>query len=543
MLASGIFYHQYVKRLDTDIRERLVNGVTLAAELVDMNMLFSLNSPDSPETGFYKSARSTLEKIRLVQQFRRIYILRNESGKWYYILSAGGQAEPFLSEDTSPHDVIIEALSEGVLKIPDKPLTDETGSFYPVFLPVKTDSAELVVCADFDIGDFTRRKSRAGMLFWGIVLGILVVASLLIFYLREIILKPILGIMKDISLSAREKDFTFRIGVRSQDEIGRLAGNFNTFLETSGGFFRELQGLTETLASASGQLASVSSGFTRTTQNQAEDSGKVIESIESISTLINSIARLSREQLDIFVSQRKLIGELYEGINHVSTQADNGLSLSETVAARARNGEVSLSGINKSMAKLMESSNDMIKIIEIINDISDRINLLSLNASIEAARAGEAGRGFAVVAEEISKLADQTASSTKNIDSLIKANSEEITREIDNINQTTKILTEIIEGVNEMKSEVSRIQVSTREQLSMAETVRNNAGNIFKRAEEINTTADSQKSRVDEIGLSVSEMGNLNKSVVSGADEIASSSEGIASLAAGLREKISRFKF
>jgi methyl-accepting chemotaxis protein len=99
------------------------------------------------------------------------------------------------------------------------------------------------------------------------------------------------------------------------------------------------------------------------------------------------------------------------------------------------------------MKKIGASSGEMTGIVEIINSISDQINLLSLNAAIEAARAGDAGRGFAVVADAISKLADQTATSIKDIDGLIRANTEEIERGISNARTTIETISGIIEGV------------------------------------------------------------------------------------------------
>jgi methyl-accepting chemotaxis protein len=84
----------------------------------------------------------------------------------------------------------------------------------------------------------------------------------------------------------------------------------------------------------------------------------------------------------------------------------------------AREGEEVGSSASSAMKHIVESSKKISEMVTMINDISDQINLLSLNASIEAARAGEAGRGFAVVAEEIGKLADNTSSQVKEIQQL-----------------------------------------------------------------------------------------------------------------------------
>ena len=121
--------------------------------------------------------------------------------------------------------------------------------------------------------------------------------------------------------------------------------------------------------------------------------------------------------------------------------------VSTQISLKAREGEQSMTGMNSAMTRIIQSSEEMTGIVKIINDISERINLLSLNAAIEAARAGDAGRGFAVVADEISKLADQTASSIKSIDTLIRTNESEIGKGNQNVGAAVEKINYIISDI------------------------------------------------------------------------------------------------
>jgi methyl-accepting chemotaxis protein len=237
------------------------------------------------------------------------------------------------------------------------------------------------------------------------------------------------------------------------------------------------------------------------------------------------------------------LGELSGSISAINLGVEDATALAGAVSGEARAGESGMNEMNSSMNRIGATAREMTAIVEIINDISDRINLLSLNASIEAARAGDAGRGFAVVADEISKLADQTSSSVKDIDRLIKATEIEIAHGMTNVSAAVNANAGIIKRIDAISGKITAIQSGMMAQLETNSSVNRESAMVKARSEEIFSAANEQRIAAGEIVKSISVINELTQANAAGSEEMAGSAKQVALLAEKLREKVENFHY
>ncbi len=281
--------------------------------------------------------------------------------------------------------------------------------------------------------------------------------------------------------------------------------------------------------------------FSQNTTDLSSSIEEITANIEEISGGIENITEAAGVQNNDVNSMSVKLSELAGIIKAVGESINRSLGLTSEITEKARNGEKSLMDMEQNMARIGESSGQMKNIVGIINDISDRINLLSLNAAIEAARAGDAGRGFAVVADEISKLADGTASSIKDITALIAANESETHKGGDVIRQTAELIRSIIIGVDAINKSIGGTVKFRDRQSETGSSVTASIVSIKNRAEFISKAAQEQRSGIEEILRHISEINNISMSNTDGAQHLHRDSEEIVRRMNGFRKTIDEY--
>jgi len=355
------------------------------------------------------------------------------------------------------------------------------------------------------------------------------------------ILKPInniVGVINEISTG----NLSVTVGLDSRDEIGEIGESLDLFITKIHEVVDNVKNVAGQLAHSSEEMSKSSASFSDNVQRQAASAEEIMATVEEVSAGMENVSDGARVQFDSLLSLTGKMEELSGFINDMQIRMKEARSIIDDVAAKAKRGGESLTLMSSNMSAVAERTNEMTNIVKIINDISEQVNLLSLNAAIEAARAGEAGRGFAVVADEIAKLADQTATSLKEIEGLIQVNRNEIGSGVTSVMDTVEILSAIIQGVARMSDMIGVLSGNMTKQLEANEVVNREAAKVQSKADEIRTATDEQKSAANEIVKTVSEINELSQRNASGSEEMTANADDIAAMAETLSMRVDFFK-
>jgi methyl-accepting chemotaxis protein len=387
----------------------------------------------------------------------------------------------------------------------------------------------------------TLRNSAVLFLVMALVFG--VAGGLIITNMTNRVTNPIRLFNANLkSISEVDGDLTIRIEKTSDDELGYMADSFNLFVNKIQDVTRNIKDISIQLAESAERMTGNTSSFANNAQHQAAAAEEITATIEEVAAGSESTAKSIISQFQTLEQFVVKIRELSSFIIDTSEKIKQTFDITGRMASEAVSREKALTVMKDSMLKISASSIKMSEIIVAISDFSDKTNLLSLNAAIEAARAGEAGRGFSVVAEEISKLADQTSSVLKDIEKLIRMNTEEIKIGLSNVTETVESTIKIIGDINSINDMMSSITQQTGKQVELNSVLSKEVEFVKNQAGEIKNTAEQQNVATDEIVKSITEINDLTQSNAKGSEEMANTSQNIAGISDSLKQLVEFFK-
>ena len=305
--------------------------------------------------------------------------------------------------------------------------------------------------------------------------------------------------VKDMTQTLANKDFTVSITPKGSNEIRSLMKNINMMVEEINNFFTVVK-VTASRAISSGYTINDAANSTATATAAIDENIKKImtqfdQMIETVGKAVMVISDMNG-QVDTLVenneTQAIAIEESSKAVNHaagtlerIRIMATERSSMAQEMHVLVEDGDQKITNTNEMLSVISNQLDEVKEVIDIIDNVAEQTNLLSMNAAIESAHAGEAGKGFAVVAEEIRNLAESTSENAATIAEVIN----KIIESVNNANTSSNdaavafrkvshhaddvvtSLKEITEGIESIDNQMQQIKIRSEEEFAAADKI------------------------------------------------------------------------
>ena len=418
-------------------------------------------------------------------------------------------------------------------------LIDNGESYYTIASYIEGTPWVLVsyLSENYILSDLNTMLSTIVVVFAVVMLVSIVVISLAI---RKM-LNPIKS-LNQVLTTITDGDFTVDVKAKGSDEVAAMSRSLKDFVDIMREIILDIRNVSDQLSNSSNATKAIATTLSNNSEIQADSMGDVKVTIDQVAMGVQELAEHAGTLSSVVNSTNQKGAQAKENMLQTVDVATKGREDMVTVSRTMEEIVASMKDLSNIVLRVGASTEQINAMVNIITDISDQTNLLSLNAAIEAARAGEAGRGFAVVAEEIRKLAEVSASSATQIANIITQVNAEVNVMIEHTNQSVTYIEdnsqkitsscEIFENIYENVSATSDMLTDIVDQIDHVDDV---ATNIAALSEE-------QSASTEEILASTEVLAESSLQFSADSRKVADNAEEVSAAAFTLEEHMKRFK-
>lgn len=383
-------------------------------------------------------------------------------------------------------------------------------------------------------------KQTAFYLMLGIFLLAVLLFAGLAMYITRLITRPIRQLQGWMDQSGNG-DLTVRGTYDSKDELGQLTTSFNEMIASQQQVVLELTGTADRVAVASDELSVNAESTTKATEMVAVT---MEEMASGASQQLHQVSDASRTIEELTTSVRYVAGNAQQMTERTADAMEKvalGGQVVGTLGTQMGRIQEDVSRLSHVIDGLGNRSQEIGQITDSIKGVAAQTNLLALNAAIEAARAGEQGRGFAVVAAEVKTLAEQSAVSAKQIESLIRVIQQETEASVASMEKVSTEMTSGIAVVDQAGASFSEIETAITDVTGHVEEVSGAVQEMAAASEQIASVMRTIQAVTEGTAAGTQNISASTEEQMASMEEISSASQSLATMADDLKQVTGRF--